>query len=335
MNILDALNEEPEVTIGAAYSIRSEIAEKISRLSKSSVEVAWIFARIETGKEYQGWGYSTFNQWLNQDICNPEDDELCLISKSLAYQMRRIGTAFYKYKDEITALVNGGRCTIGKLDRLANLVRKKGLSIDAAFDYILNGTPLPDGYEEIKAEDESEDIRQLPVYVANGDYDNFRHSLVLHAIINKHKTINESLNGLVLSNFIEFVNLFHLDTFKTFHQYEKMIENDIFYCTVCGNIPLEPTLHHLIPRSISGGDSGPLALLCWNPCHNQVVQPEWEAFAQKILGPSYEQVKSALQAGRDFPAHIYSGDANKKGIICSEPDVLTTCTLEENVEPLY
>ncbi len=266
----------------------SQVLEQLAKVGKGSLDLAWILASIRNKKLYQSWNHHSFNAWLDEGVCNASIPEKNFMSKPYAYSLSDVGTIFYDYRDEIEKMFQNKKFGIGYLIEAARRV-KNGADINLIIAHVLEGLEFP--------KEEKEDSQEKPIkveaFVKNGDADMFQQTLILYAVFNGLSNTNESLNALVLSEYPELLNLVE-QKFPSFQdKYLPLVEENKFYCQVCGNIPHQPTFHHIIPQSLAHG-FGPQILLCW-PCHENHVQPKWEHYCEKWLGEgSVETLKQEI-----------------------------------------
>ena len=247
------------------------ILSQIRLINKGSIGLAWVLNNIRKNNVYVRWGFRSFRQWVNAELSSK-------VSQSYAYQLSTIGKWFSTYVEEIESLCDANRTGVVELYQLAHHC-ENGMDTDSAMQFLRKNTPLPEKFQDV-AED-AESPRYVKTIVKEGDFDNFQKVLVLHAILNGHRTMDDSMNGFVLSELQNLEAAFESDFHKRFHPYRNLILNNKFWCIHCGEIPQEPTIHHILPQSLGQG-FGPVVLICW-PCH-QVIQPLWEKYAKLWTG---------------------------------------------------
>lgn len=267
---------------------REAANESVRLLSKKSIDLAWVFADITEAEAWKKWKLKSFLEWVKTDIANPTDPAKQHIAVSYAFKLREIGVTFSDYRDEISELAQQRKVGVVVLLDLASKC-KQGMPIEDAMAFLRDGTPIPEQYAELNASTDPESPRQVKTTIAKGDYDNFKKTLVLYAVVNGYGITEESLKALVLSNYSNLEHEFaHNENFAAYHTphqrvvFADLIAQDKFYCRHCNKIPSEPTVHHILPQSVSGGDFGPRALLCWSPCHEQ-IQLEWAKYCKEWL----------------------------------------------------
>jgi hypothetical protein len=189
---------------------------------------------------------------------------------------------YAKHRVEIDDLVERRKAS---LDALINMSSKihDGLPLATALTVLKGEVELPPEFRDVTDATDTEKPLKFPIYIPKGDVDNFKLSLRLYAVMSSPpmQSLNEALLTAILGNRIELELAFE-ETFKALHKYRELIWADKYACKLCGKIPTEPTLHHLILQSRCQG-FGPVALLCAKPCHLDVVQVRWEYYTCKWL----------------------------------------------------
>lgn len=271
---------------------KERVHKALRNLELNSIELAWVFADVSRKNLFIKWGYKTRSQWIEEEISNRRDPFRYFMTKAWAYQLMRMGEVFYDHREIVEMLIESRQKTLTDMVHYAMEIARGQYTLAQILDHIGNHTPLPETIFDAKTDPESEMPRSGEVYVRKADVDNFHVTLLMYAVVNGHKTINDALNGLVLS---EYPSLLELLGSTMFDRYRYFIENQKFFCATCNEIPMQPTLHHMYPVSLGQGH-GPLALLCWSPCHETIVQPQWEKFLVKWTNRSVLDWKKEIDA---------------------------------------
>lgn len=257
-----------------------DVLGNIKKFSKNAIELAWTLGPVKAaGKSVLAdWGFVSFNAWLTSEICNPKDPAKNLIARSYAYKLAAIGIVFWPIRNKVNQLVHEGKIGIAQLHTVANEVDAGRMTRNQANELVEQGLPLPEKTKEHKKADSDEIVIPYPFKIKKGDKVNFDIALKLYAVHNGLGSVNEAFNHWVLSELPNLQSL-PLGRFEKFRDRVYAEGTQSFSCKLCGNIPTEPTMHHVLPKSIGLG-YGPLVLLCMEPCHYQVVQPRWEFYAR-------------------------------------------------------
>lgn len=259
-----------------------DVITKIKSLGRSSISLAWLLADIKIDKTYQSWQYHSFNKWVDDAISNSTDPTKAIISKSYAYALADIGVVFRDYDTQIENLIDSNKVGISYLRDAAKLV-KDGSDFEVILAIVLAGQTLPKSDKSV--EDGTEQgSTAVESFVPKGDAENFQQSLVMFAMREGFKNTNDSLTGMVLSEYPELLNWIEDSPMK---KYLPLIKENKYFCQHCGSIPVNPTFHHVYPQSLGKG-FGPQILLCWE-CHSVHIQPNWQKYLAKWLGDGAEE----------------------------------------------
>lgn len=254
---------------------RIEIQQQFARLSKDSIQLAWALAPLygPTGAStLDDWGFSSFNEWIAEDICNPTDPKRCFVSRSYAYELAKVGRTFLPYRRKIDEMVSRNEIGVRRLIELHSKV-EQGMSLDTLERHILLGEPLQGEDLDRGTKNDSEALIPIKVMVRKGDLQNWRTTLFLHAVAMGHNNIDSACQDMVLSQFQELIQM----NLGPFEKYRELIIAGEFFCRRCHKIPLDPSVHHVIPKSIARG-YGPQEILCIHPCHD-IVQLKWRRYS--------------------------------------------------------
>jgi hypothetical protein len=289
MNVTAEIREEEGTGSQVQNFLDREAAtDTVRQFSKKSIELAWILADIASTQAWSRWGFRSFLQWVKADVAHPTDHTKRYISAGYAFQLRDVGVIFSKQREAIMTLARERKTGIVTLLRLASQV-KNGMPVAHAVAFLLEGTPIPEQFAHLSAEEEG--VHAVTTLLPAGDYDNFQKTLVLYAIMNGYSSTNDALQAMVLSEYVEMERSFNNnEMFQRFHLphqgvvYADLINENKFYCALCGKLPVEPNIHHMVPVSMSGGDFGPRALLCGvGNCHS-IVQAKWKEYCEEWIG---------------------------------------------------
>lgn len=255
--------------------IRQKALSLLRDMSKSSIELAWVLAGIYIEQNYRNWGFSTFHEWVKSDA-----GKCCSIS--WAYKLARAGCHLSPHRSKIEEMAGRGLIGVNDMIKIGNLIDAGG-NPDDLIEHVEKGNPIPMIEEKLRERrrDSEEPVRQV-FWVPAGDRSMVEIGITLFCIRNQCRTHNEALRMWAISEFNEpYIP-------KEFQRFRDVIFQGKFHCRLCGKIPMEPNLHHVVPRSVIGGDMGPVEILCQNPCHD-VVQKEWRKYAA-IWGHDVEKI---------------------------------------------
>lgn len=291
------LNTEPPSIIRQAerprhQAIREQAIALAVRAATDSLELGWVLGEIRANEDYKRWPdnsgtpYLSFLSWVNAEIA-------CYVSKSMAYELSTVGIFMKSARPQVEQMVADKKVGITRLMRLASLIERNKISLTDAIGAVEDGHALD---EERKGEPDPEQFVKMPIAIPRGDAPHVQRGLLYHAIRNGHPTIDRAVMDLAISEAQDTT----LPPWA--EKYLDLIEAGKFFCELCGRIPLVPNLHHVIPRSIGGGD-GPVVLLDQNPCHLDIVQKNWKKYGAKFLGKkNFEALLQKYKtAGVDLP----------------------------------
>jgi len=276
--------------------LRDEARDFIKKISTNSVNLMWAVTKIRMTKAYQAWGYATFHGWVKDDLCKTEDGKPAPISKSHIYALSTAGSIFWPVRDEVTAMILGGTLSVRTLIDLSRKC-EQGMPIAAAIDHVLHGTPLPNTFAPLTEATDPESPQPFTLYVKKGDTPAINTAAMLYAVLEGHKTLNAAINAMLMEQYVELQHRFQAEATAGVKRFHDLIMDGTFYCKLCGDIPIQPTAHHVLPVSIGQG-YGPQVLLCWTPCHEQIVQPQWERFCDQFLDEdgAHQRLKQEAEA---------------------------------------
>lgn len=251
--------------------IRNRIQANINGVTTNSLQLAWDLAVVRAEELWRKWQFGSFPEWATTDL-----GKHC--SRSHAYDLSDIGRYFWAEKSRLEQYVQEKRVGIKQLIDLTRVAKQTGLPLKEAMASIERGEPIAPTSKD------TEDLDCFEVFLPRGDMENFRHSLMLHAVHSGNASLNESIIDMVLGNLAPLEEKALPKGFKEF--YEEIMAGT-FYCKLCQKIPREPTYHHpvpvsLVPDSVYQRLGWGKVLLCW-PCH-QKVQPQWRLYAEKWFG---------------------------------------------------
>lgn len=278
-------------------SLRERAKEYLNSVTDHDVQLIWILGEIHGTKRFRDWGYSSFRDWYEEEGSGTP-------SLSHAYALARIGKIFLGQKEAISAKIKAGDLTVRQLMDLASKYNQGEPIEDVVHDAV--GKDGPERVPDNPHARDPERPREIRVYVPAGDLSHVLCGLTLEALANGVNTLSAS----IVSRGIEtWDNLLQgrLDL-KKYDKYREYILDGKFFCAACNRIPLEPTFHHVLPVSVGRG-YGPQALLCWEPCHEQVVQPQWRKWADR-WGKKYGFTVAALK--EEAERQINSGIVDTK-----------------------
>lgn len=269
---------------------RLQIQDKFRRLSKESIELAWALGPLYAEKgvlTLTKWGFESFGQWIMEDICNPDDPSRCFVSRSYAYELGSVGKTFYLYRNRIDELAGQNKIGIRRLIDLTSKIQQ-GTSLQDIENHLYLNQPLP--WEEEAKTPQSDPERLIPyqVLVRKGDLGNFHLSLFLHALLAGNKDVHSAASDIILAELPRLLS-------QNLGQYERFrpwIMDGTFRCKLCKKVPVEPTIHHVLPVSL-GFQYGPQVILCARPCHYDKVQPKWKRYC-KAWGWDVDDLKAAV-----------------------------------------
>lgn len=246
--------------------IREKAVSLLREMSRSSIELAWVMAGIFVEQNYRSWGFSTFHEWLRNDA-----GRCCSIS--WAYKLARAGCHLSPHRRRIDELAGQGKVGINDIIRIGDMI-DGGANPAEMVELLEKGCEIKqiEAKAVSKIRDSEEPVRQT-FWVPAGDRQMVEIGITLFCIRNQCRTHNEALRMWAISEFNDpYVP-------KEFQRFRDFIFQGKFFCRLCGKVPLQPNLHHVVPRSILGGDMGPVELLCEDPCH-VVVQKDWRKYAR-------------------------------------------------------
>lgn len=251
---------------------REEIVNKFKTLSKQSIELVWVLAPIVVGRKYQEWGFKTLGEWIEEDLANKSDPSKNLVSRSYGYALCEVGRVFHGYKDRLNKLAVENKVGIRNLIEMVEYAKK--------------GTPPSELVEMLESNkwtehvaDKKSDLRKVEIWLNEDDYKSLTMSATLYAVLYGHKNIQDSIKAMALSAIPDLVREYKASD-STYRRFDELIFDGLFRCKLCKDIPQAPTLHHLFPKS-HGHGFGKLVVLCEEPCHYNIVQPQWQKFCKK------------------------------------------------------
>jgi len=269
--------------------LRVKAQQYVQDLSVHSVELCFTLARIKADSPYLGWSrpdgtvFESFSRWATHDLG-------AFMSRSYADQLAQAGITFYRHRDRILDAAHRGRFGVRRLLQ-AHLDVQNGLALDTAAAHLVDGAALPEEWQTKRdadgdhADADGEQyIRLNDVAVCKrGEERTVRLGLTLAAIRGGQATHSAAFVEWAVG---EAQNMTLPPSWLTLPEENvkilfALIEAGKFYCRRCGKIPVKPSLHHVILRSL-GGDRGPVELLCVE-CHNR-VQPKWREYANSWYG---------------------------------------------------
>lgn len=289
---------------------RVEVLEQIKRIAKGSLKLAFVLADLQETKEFQKWGAKSLAAWFKQENLG--------LSRGYLYSLTKIGRVFKPYQMLVET-------TEKPIREVIDLVYKveQGMPVELAVANIIRDEPIPDEYLKKDASTDPEGPQRLTVFIPRGDYDQALVGATLYAIRHGHKTFNEAYRGMSIDQ------SFDASLPAGFEKYLEVIYKGKFKCRLCEEIPTQPTMHHVLPRSICQG-WGPVELLCWEPCHNQIVQPKWKLYGTrwghdlaKLLREYATGIANGTISGVDPEANYPR--APTEGYQASAPAALVAC----------
>jgi len=280
-----------DIVVQQGEFTRAEVLDTIRNFSKFNVNLAFMFGKIHRNELYKQWGFSSFNTWVQEDVCSTKN---AIISKSYAYMLKRIGYIFFDYQNEITlSMAGSGWATITRLDSLAKAVERGQITIPEAIRIVetMDNAKMEEIAESTKEVD-SEGLTSIKTIIKVGDEPIYRYALMLYALLNGLSSLSDAAIEMIIGEIPELES--HVMD-KSMGKFLPLLRNNTFYCKLCNKIPNRPTVHHMVPRSLGKG-YGPLALLCWEPCHEQIVQPNWKKYLEEWTGEGYETHQQRIDA---------------------------------------
>ena len=260
----------------SAEQIHEEVRSLFQKSGKDDLTLVWLLGEIHGGKLYQEWGYGSFRDWYKQEGG-------AAISLSHAYALARVGKTFLLQREEIERKFANGELTIRQLMDMAARANAGG---DDALPQPTVGDSDSPGIPGSR--DSMEPRVCLRISIPKGDLPNVLAGLTMEAMASKVTTLSDAVRARGIDNFL-FGSQATSD-FKEYAKYKDLILEGKFFCACCNKVPLTPTLHHVLPVSVGRG-YGPQALLCWEPCHEQVVQRRWKHFCGR-WGFDWKELKA-------------------------------------------
>ena len=277
----------------------NELREQIKALaldaSTKSVELAFALAPVKAEGMYRHWPnaakdgrkFQSFKEWAETDFKD-------VMSRSYMDQLANVGTTWWPEREKMKRLAKQGKLGIRRLSKMHYCVTQ-GLDRDVALKHMEHDEPIPDEFKDKGRHSDSEAFVRFTdvAFCRKGDLAAVRLGLVLAAVRGGHESLNEAFLDWTLG---ESVNQVLPDPKSKWEPFYPAMLADEFYCKVCGKIPTDPHLHHVIPRSL-GGTDGETVTLC-SPCHNKVHESgEWRKWAEEWYGkPRVQQLWEEAQA---------------------------------------
>lgn len=256
--------------------VRAEVREFFQKSGKDDLRLVWLLGEIHGGKLYREWGFGSFRDWYKAEGGDG-------ISLSHAYALARVGKTFLLQREEIERKFANGEITIRQLMDMAS--RADGGDHDANPPSTVGDSNSPG----ITVPRDSMEPRVcLRISIPKGDLSNVLAGLTMEALASKVPTLSDAVRARGIDNFLFGAQA--TSDFKEYAKYKDLILEGKFFCACCNKIPMTPTFHHMLPVSIGRG-YGPRALLCWEPCHEQVVQPRWKHFCGR-WGFDWKELKA-------------------------------------------
>lgn len=257
-------------------TIRNRIRDTSQSVSQSSLQLAWDLGAVKAEALWRGWlnddeiPFESFDQWREKDMPH--------LSRSHCYALAGVGVTFRPYKAELDSASIERKCNVTQLIQLRAKIEAADPPLDVAVlvEHVVRGEQPPLPVPEVREGEGA--FTEIKFVVKTVDAAQIRQGLMIHAARNGYRTRDEALASLAIGETLDPSLPSHLERFR------DLIEKGEFNCRLCGQIPSsQPTLHHCLPRSIGQGD-GPQVLLCWEPCHKDTVQPQWQKYAKRWMG---------------------------------------------------
>lgn len=240
-----------------------EAAKKASvRASDEMIEFSFTLDSAIKSGGILAMGYRSWTVWWSREMKQ-------YMSTSTAVKAAKVGMCFRRFKDEI--LKKKSEIGFNLLYRLALLIRSGEMTREEAMDFIRQGKTvkdLPDSNSRLDA-----GLNEVRILVDKNIAPDIVSGLIRHAVRNQLDTLDDAAVHMAISETLD------PSLPKSFERFRPLIEQGRFFCLLCGKVPMQPTIHHVIPRSIGMG-AGPKVLLCWQPCHESIVQPNWKKYAR-------------------------------------------------------
>lgn len=250
--------------------LKHKIRECCARGASASIDLAYLLGPVYRDNLFLP-EYPNFGAYWKGELKG-------FCGRTHAYDLAYVGIYFPgEHEPTVRAAVQDGRMGIADLIDLAKLVKDQKVTRQQALAHIAEGEPLPELDAPKETDSEDTILWRLEIPVKKGDVEHIKRGWIFEAIRGGHKSFTAAI--------AEFgINAEQNLTFPPWAEsYRTEIEAGEFVCKLCGQIPTEPTRHHVIPQSIAQGQ-GPVVLLCWTPCHRDVVQRDWETWAVKWYG---------------------------------------------------
>lgn len=274
--------------------IRRTVVELARSNQDATLELGMRLGAILAEGTYKNWGFPSFREYVDEDLANKNDPKRRYFSRSYCYRLAKMGVHMAPIKEKVAQALDNKTLTVRRLldltDTIDKSIEDRQEVKDAVFNHIEFGHPIPTSVEK---KQEKSELAQFTVYVPREFYDDFRRGLTKAAIELRLSSPEEAVIALAIDAADKEVYV--VETGKvvgtdigeyekeskqtTFIRFRDQIENNSFVCRACKKIPLQPTWHHVVPRSVAGG-YGPQVILCAD-CHYNNVQPHWREWAKR------------------------------------------------------
>jgi len=247
--------------------LRVKIRTLAERVSGDSMALGWELGRVYRDGLAASFGYPSFAKFLAGEL----DGHL---SRTQCYDVTKVAVIFWSQRRVVDQALAERRVGLRRIMDLAKRVERGQMDLPAAVAVLEGQAPAMVSLPTLA--DDPEELVRMTFLVRHGDLPALRHGLTMAAIRGGHRTHEAAFQELVIGEGLNPM------VPRGFEIWRESIEAGTFQCKLCGEIPTEPTGHHVLPQGLFHG-AGPIVLLCWSPCH-QIVQPKWRAYGDQWYG---------------------------------------------------